>query len=79
MLFSTAHLHQREMVLPERHADVIRALAENGGGGLGGDTYNFNISAVDGRSVAKFFDDHGDKIVKTLRNQARNFNSKGPM
>lgn len=68
-------LHQREMVLPERHADVIRDMADNGGGR--GDTYNINISAVDGRSVAKFFDDHGDKLVRTLRNQARDFSFRG--
>lgn len=71
-------LHQREMVLPERHADVIRDLAD-GGGGARGDNYHFTIQALDARSVARLFKDHGGELVKALRSQARDFNFKGPM
>ena len=32
-------LHQREMVLPAKHADVIRDMADGGGGKREGDTH----------------------------------------
>jgi hypothetical protein len=36
-------LHEREMVLPAKHADVIRAMADgDAGGGMGGHTINYH-------------------------------------
>jgi len=64
-------LHQREMVLPAKHADVIRNMADNGGAGA--PAVHFNVSAIDARGVAQFFKDHGEHIVKALRAQHRGF------
>lgn len=47
-------LHQREMVLPAKHADVIRDMADGGGGKREGDTH-LHVNAVDARSVAEMF------------------------
>lgn len=47
--------HAREMILPAKHADVIRNLADNEGGtGSGGDTYNTHIHAMDAASFGSF-------------------------
>ena len=49
-------LHQNEMVLPAPHADVIRRLGQQGGGGgTSNNTLNMNVSALDSRSVADMF------------------------
>jgi hypothetical protein len=42
-------LHQREMVLPEKHADVIRGMADQGGAGA-----HYHLHALDVRSVKQF-------------------------
>lgn len=69
-------LHQKEMVLPEEQAEVIRSLSGSGGsssaGGSAG-TMNINISAIDGPSVKKLFMDHGSSLLASLKNQNRNF------
>lgn len=67
-------LHEKEMVLPAEHAETIRSLA---GGGGGGTTIHFNISALDGHSVRRFFEDHGESIAASLRNQARDYRFGG--
>lgn len=67
-------LHEKEMVLPAKYADVIRSMSEGNGGGKrsGGDTH-IHISAVDAKSVEKLFRREGGSIVKSLNNQSRNF------
>jgi hypothetical protein len=65
-------LHEKEMVLPAKHADVIRSLSEGGTGG-GAQPVNVNISAVDARSVKRLFMDHGGALTDSIRAQARNF------
>lgn len=46
-------LHQREMVLPEKQADVIRRMADGGPGGGFGATGQIIINAMDGASVQR--------------------------
>lgn len=67
--------HAREMILPAKHADVIRSLADQGqgAGGGGGDQYHINIQAVDSQSVQRLFMDNGHHLVQSLRRQNRNF------
>jgi hypothetical protein len=65
-------LHQREMVLPERFADVIRGMAEGGSRGApgrGGDTYV--IKAMDGRDVERVLMRNKSKLAKAGRAAAR--------
>lgn len=74
-------LHEEEMVLPRGEAAVIRGLANGQNGGsssdtpapTGGDQFHFNVSALDSRSVERFFRDHGQSLVKALKEQGRNF------
>ena len=67
-------LHQREMVLPAQHADVIRRLASDGGGGGGG---GGGIPSVDvhfhGENMGGgFWLMHEDNMVKALKRAQRN-------
>lgn len=65
-------LHEQEMVLPAKHADVIRGLADGGeGAGMGGITVN--VHATDAQSVARLFRDNGDALVKALASRKRDF------
>lgn len=64
-------LHEREMVLPAKHADTIRSLADGGEGG-GGDTH-IHIHATDAHSVKRLFESNGAALVAALRKQGRNF------
>lgn len=63
-------LHQNEMVLPAEHANTIRNLGANGGGGGG----NITIHAVDAKSIKDLFMQHGPALVDSIKNQSRNFN-----
>lgn len=65
-------LHEKEMVLPEKQANVIRNMADEGGSA--GQT-NITIHAVDAASVKKLFMDHGSALVDSLKKQQRNFAS----
>jgi hypothetical protein len=65
-----AQLHQREMVLPAKQADVIRGMADGGGTGGG---VTVHINAVDAHSVKRLFTEHGSALVKALKTQTRNF------
>jgi hypothetical protein len=61
------------MVLPEKHANVIRSLADGGGsagGGIG--AVHFNVTALDAKSVGRFFRDNGRSIASALQTQFRN-------
>jgi hypothetical protein len=62
-------LHEREMVLPAKHADVIRGMA----GGVGGTGMTVHINAVDAAGVKKLFMTHGAALADSLKAQARNF------
>lgn len=65
-------LHAREMVLPAKHADVIRQLADQGGaGGAGGGinvTYNDHSGQLDEATIRR----HGRVLAETLERQHRN-------
>ena len=66
-------LHAREMVLPAKHADVIRAMADGGGGGAQVAPLAFTVNTVDARGVRDFFNQHGAALVDALHGQRRNF------
>lgn len=67
-------LHEKEMVLPAKHADVIRSLAD---GGIKSQAQssnvnvNFNVSAIDAAGVKKFFADNGKHIASAVASQQR--------
>lgn len=66
-------LHEREMVLPAKHADVIRSMAEGGGGAEGGGFAPvFNISTLDAGGVRDFLMTNQAALVDALRNAHRN-------
>lgn len=46
--------HAREMILPAKYADVIRTMAEGGGGFAGGGGDTWVIQAMDARSMQRF-------------------------
>ncbi|WP_394788769.1 hypothetical protein [Rhodoferax sp.] len=67
-------LHASEMVLPAKHADVIRSMADQGqGAAVGGSNYTVHINATDADSVARLFAANGAELVKVLKKQHRNF------
>jgi hypothetical protein len=63
------------MVLPAKHADVIRNLAGPAMGSAtpGGGDIHLYVSATDAQSVARLFRDNGEHIVSALKRQSRNF------
>jgi hypothetical protein len=63
-------LHAREMVLPAKHADVIRSLADRGGlpGGGGGGEVNVQVR---GHSMGEFLLLHKHDLVKALKSARR--------
>ncbi|MDY7537679.1 hypothetical protein QN372_00820 [Undibacterium sp. RTI2.1] len=63
--------HAREMILPSKHADVIRNMADNGGGSSS--AMHFNITAMDAQSVKRLLMNEGGALVSSLKAQARNF------
>lgn len=67
-------LHAREMVLPAKHADVIRSLADGGSGADGGGSFSpiINISAMDASGVRDFLMTNQAALVDALRNAHRN-------
>jgi hypothetical protein len=57
-------LHAREMVLPEKHADVIRSIADGGGGsGLP----PIHVHGTDPRSIKRMLIDNTDALAEALR------------
>ena len=66
-------LHQNEMVLPAKYADVIRGMAGNGGGNSnGGGTTTIHIHAMDAQSFSQFIHKNGASVFDSLKHQARN-------
>jgi hypothetical protein len=70
-------LHQREMVLPEAQANVVRDLADNGGGGKGGDTHN-HFHSLDARSFFDFIRRNPGEFAKGLESAFRTGHIKAP-
>ena len=78
-------LHEEEMVLPKPYANVIRDMASNGGapasGGsnaMGGavEQNNFNISALDAKSLKKLLRQNPAAVAGGLKAYGRNFGSR---
>jgi hypothetical protein len=69
-------LHEREMVLPQKQADVIRNMADDGGAVRGGDTH-VHVHAVDAKSVERLFKENGRHLVAAFQSQSRKFAVKG--
>ncbi|MDP1705850.1 MAG: hypothetical protein Q8L42_14170, partial [Sulfurimicrobium sp.] len=65
-------LHEKEMVLPAKHADVIRSLGEGGGEGGGSFSPNISITAMDASGVRDFLMTNQAALVEALRNAHRN-------
>jgi hypothetical protein len=68
-------LHSAEMVLPAELANRVRGMTGDGAGS--GGSVHFNVSAIDGASVKKFFVEHGDKIIAVVQKGARDFKLDG--
>jgi len=64
-------LHQREMVLPQAQADVIRDMAANGGGGKAMH-FHFN-GPTDKRGIEGWFKANAHALAPALRQLSRNF------
>ncbi|WP_034302544.1 hypothetical protein [Herbaspirillum sp. RV1423] len=64
--------HEKEMILPAKHADVIRNMADSGGG-TGGDTHHYHIQAMDARSFRDFVKSNSSSLAPGLRQLNRNF------
>lgn len=68
-------LHEKEMVLPAKHADVIRGMAGDGGEGAAGQpggALTINISTVDARGMELLLKDNAAGIVKAIRGHTAN-------
>jgi hypothetical protein len=63
-------LHEREMVLPSQHADVIRALGERGGIGSGGGQSPIILR---GASAGEFFIANKKELARALKSANRDF------
>ncbi len=70
-------LHEEEMVLPQKYANVIRGMA--GGGGTAGEGAsaspaigNLNLSVVDKRGVRELLLDNPDALSEAIRKAVRN-------
>ena len=69
--------HAREMILPAKHADVIRNLADSnasgaGGGGIAASSVNLHIQAWDGHDVKRVLMDNPDALSAALARAKRN-------
>ncbi|AOZ05966.1 hypothetical protein [Cupriavidus malaysiensis] len=70
-------LHEEEMVLPARYANVIRQMAgqqgEGAAGGDGSEVFQFNpvIQAMDARGVDRVLEAHGHKFIAYLKDHKR--------
>jgi hypothetical protein len=65
-------LHEEEMVLPQKYANVIRGMVGGQGGEGGGDTYTTHITAMDARSVRDYFKSNAHALGPAMRRMARN-------
>lgn len=66
-------LHEEEMVLPQKYADVLRGMAAGQGGEGGGESAtNVYITAMDARSVRDYFKANAHTLGPAMRRMARN-------
>ncbi len=66
--------HAREMILPAKHADVIRNMADSGGSSGSGEVHiHFNSTYTDKAGLERMFRDNGRHIASALQGQVRNF------
>lgn len=68
-------LHQNEMVLPAKYADVIRGMSGSSspsGGTISGGDIHLHVNAVDAHSVRRLFQDNGSALADSLKHQMRN-------
>lgn len=65
--------HAREMILPAKHADVIRSLADRGGmDGAAGGTVQLHVQALDARSFERYLNGPGgDGLVRAIQMRQR--------
>lgn len=74
-------LHEKEMVLPAKHADTIRALSDGGGAGGssggGGDTFINHFHAMDGQSVKRVLLDNQAGLATAMAAARRNGHLSG--
>jgi len=66
-------LHEQEMVLPAKYANLIRGMAdgEGGAGGNGGGNH-FHVHAVDARGFERLLRDNQGPLVRVMSEAARN-------
>jgi hypothetical protein len=66
--------HSKEMILPQKLADWVRGATNEGQGGAGGDTHQWNITTLDARSFRQWLrDGGGDLVVEHLKQARRDF------
>lgn len=66
-------LHEKEMVLPEKYADVVRSVAGQGGSRGGGDVHHYHIHAMDVKSFAEYVKSNSHVLPPAIQRAARNF------
>jgi hypothetical protein len=69
-------LHQREMVLPEQYADVIRGLAGGGGGGDSAGGLHINLFTPDVASTRRFLLNNKHLVAEALKSAGRDFSNQ---
>lgn len=83
-------IHEEEMVLPKPYANVIREMAKGGEAGqqadgvnpapvaaAGGDSYHFNIQALDAKSIKRLFIDNRGAVAEAAKVYSREFKKPG--
>ncbi len=73
---SLAMVHAREMILPAKHADVIRNLADGNGAARDPEVHvhmHNNIQALDGQSVRRVLVDNSSAVAAAVQVAIRNF------
>jgi len=67
-------LHEQEMVLPAKYANVIRGMAEGQGGGqASGDTFNVSMQFMDARGAEDFLRRNQGPLVRVMKDAVRNW------
>lgn len=71
-------LHQQEMVLPARYANVIRGMADQGGPGGGGDVHHhhYQINAMDARGFERVLRNNQGALQNVGKAMTRSFKNK---
>lgn len=67
-------LHEEEMVLPAKFANVIRGMAGGGEGGQGGGSvvhHHYNVQAWDSRDVGRFLQDNKRHVAGAVKSAGR--------